>query len=107
MSRVKHENLVKFIRACKDPLMVIVTKILLWMSLQKYLTSICPKRMDNHVALSFGLNITRAMECLHANGIIHRYLKPDNLLIKANKKSVKLAYFGLAKEESMTKMMIA
>ncbi|KAK2981823.1 hypothetical protein RJ640_010340 [Escallonia rubra] len=107
MARVKHDNLVKFIGACKDPLMVIVTELLPGMSLRKYLVSIRPGQLDLHVALSFALDIARAMECLHANGIIHRDLKPDNLLLTANQKSVKLADFGLAREESVTEMMTA
>lgn len=76
MSRVKHHNLVKFIGACKDPLMVIVTELLPGMSLRKYLTSIRPHLLDLPVALSFALDIARALDCLHANGIIHRDLKP-------------------------------
>ncbi|XP_044484011.1 serine/threonine-protein kinase STY13-like [Mangifera indica] len=107
MSRVKHENLVQFIGACKDPLMVIVTELLPGMSLRKYLVSIRPNQLDIHVALNFALDIARAMECLHANGIIHRDLKPDNLLLTANKQSLKLADFGLAREESVTEMMTA
>lgn len=107
MSRVKHENLVKFIGACKDPLMVIVTELLPGMSLRKYLVSIRPEVLDLHVALNYALDIARAMECLHANGIIHRDLKPDNLLLTANQKSVKLADFGLAREETLTEMMTA
>ncbi|XP_031264605.1 serine/threonine-protein kinase STY13 isoform X2 [Pistacia vera] len=107
MSRVKHENLVKFIGACKDPLMVIVTELLPGMSLRKYLVGIRPNQLDLHVALNFSLDIARAMECLHANGIIHRDLKPDNLLLTANQKSLKLADFGLAREESVTEMMTA
>lgn len=107
MSRVKHENLVKFIGACKDPIMVIATELLPGMSLKKYLESIRPKQLDLRLATSFAVDIARAMECLHANGIIHRDLKPDNLLLTANKKNVKLVDFGLAREETVTEMMTA
>ncbi|KAH9736924.1 protein kinase domain-containing protein [Citrus sinensis] len=107
MSRVKHDNLVKFLGACKDPLMVIVTELLPGMSLRKYLVSLRPNKLDLHVALNFALDIARAMDCLHANGIIHRDLKPDNLLLTPDQKSLKLADFGLAREETVTEMMTA
>ncbi|XP_018506403.2 serine/threonine-protein kinase STY13 isoform X1 [Pyrus x bretschneideri] len=98
---------IQFIGACKEPLMVIVTELLPGMSLRKYLMSIRPNPLELHVAIKFALDIAHAMECLHANGIIHRDLKPDNLLLTANQKHVKLADFGLAREESVTEMMTA
>ncbi|KAL5710023.1 hypothetical protein ACHQM5_020638 [Ranunculus cassubicifolius] len=107
MSRVKHDNLVKFIGACKDPYMVIITELLPGMSLRKYLIKIRPNQLDLRVAIGYALDIARAMECLHANGIIHRDLKPDNLLLTENQKCMKLADFGLAREESVTEMMTA
>lgn len=71
----------QFIGACKDPLMVIVTELLPGMSLRKYLTSIRPQMLHLRIALSFALDIARALDCLHANGIIHRDLKPGAFLL--------------------------
>lgn len=107
LSKVQHKNLVKFIGACKEPVMVIVTELLLGGTLRKYLKSMRPKGLDMRVAIGFALDIARAMECLHSHGIIHRDLKPENLLMTADYKSVKLADFGLAREESLTEMMTA
>ncbi|KAH9313893.1 hypothetical protein KI387_022520, partial [Taxus chinensis] len=107
LSRVQHKNLVKFIGACKDSVMVLVTELLLGGSLRKYMMNLRPKPLDLHLALTFALDIARVMECLHGNGIIHRDLKPDNLLLTADQKKVKLADFGLAREETLTEMMTA
>ncbi|XP_057491155.1 serine/threonine-protein kinase STY13-like isoform X2 [Actinidia eriantha] len=105
LSRVQHKNL--FIGACKEPVMVIVTELLLGGTLRKYLLNMRPRCLDMRVAIGFALDITRAMECLHSHGIIHRDLKPENLLLTADHKTVKLADFGLAREESLTEMMTA
>ncbi|KAK4272123.1 hypothetical protein QN277_020717 [Acacia crassicarpa] len=107
LSRVQHKNLVKFIGACKEPVMVIVTELLLGGTLRKFLLNMRPKCLDMHVAVGFALDIARAMECLHSHGIIHRDLKPENLILTADHKTVKLADFGLAREESLTEMMTA
>lgn len=107
LSKVQHKNLVKFIGACKEPVMVIVTELLLGGTLRKYLLNMRPRCLDTRVAVGFALDIARAMECLHSHGIIHRDLKPENLLLTADHKTVKLADFGLAREESLTEMMTA
>eukprot|EP00250_Pteridium_aquilinum_P008092 c17663_g1_i1 orf=764-1978(+) len=107
MSRVQHKNMVKFIGACKDPVMAITTELLPGRSLRKHLLSLRPSPLELHVAVTYALDIANAMECLHAHRIIHRDLKPDNVLLTANQKSVKLIDFGLAREESLTEMMTA
>ncbi|GAB2283752.1 hypothetical protein Dimus_018244 [Dionaea muscipula] len=107
LSRVKHKNLVKFIGACKEPVMVIVTELLLGGTLRKFLLNMRPKCLNTHVVAGFALDIARAMECLHSHGIIHRDLKPENLILTADHKTLKLADFGLAREESLTEMMTA
>uniref|UniRef100_A0A1D1Y6U4 Serine/threonine-protein kinase HT1 n=1 Tax=Anthurium amnicola TaxID=1678845 RepID=A0A1D1Y6U4_9ARAE len=107
LSRVQHKNLVKFIGACKEPVMVVVTELLLGGTLRKYLLNLRPRCLDMRVAVGFALDIARAMECLHSHGIIHRDLKPENLLLTADHKTVKLVDFGLAREETLTEMMTA
>lgn len=71
----------QFIGACKEPVMVIVTELLLGGTLRKYLVSMRPRCLDTAVAIRFALDIARGMECLHSHGIIHRDLKPGNLYI--------------------------
>ncbi|KAA0057241.1 serine/threonine-protein kinase HT1-like [Cucumis melo var. makuwa] len=119
LSKVRHKNLVKaminstfrtlasFIGACKEPMMVIVTELLTGGTLRKFLLNLRPRSLELDVAIGFALDIARAMECLHSHGIIHRDLKPENLILTADHKTIKLADFGLAREESVTEMMTA
>ncbi|KAE8695342.1 putative Homeobox protein [Hibiscus syriacus] len=101
LSRMDHENVIKFIGASVEPTMMIVTELMKGGTLQRYLWSMRPQRLELKHSLFLALDISRAMEYLHANGIIHRDLKPSNLLLTNNKMHVKLADFGLAREEVM------
>ncbi|XP_059293245.1 serine/threonine-protein kinase STY13 [Lycium ferocissimum] len=104
LSKVKHDNIVKFIGASMEPTLMLVTELMRGGTLQKYLWSTRPHCPDLKLSLSFALGISRAMEYLHSVGIIHRDLKPSNLLLTEDKTIVKLADFGLAREEADSEM---
>ncbi|KAI3895660.1 hypothetical protein MKW98_025451 [Papaver atlanticum] len=105
LSRVEHDNLVKFIGAAVEPEMIIVTEIMRGGSLQSYLRNMRPRRPELRQSISFALDISRGMECLHSNGIIHRDLKPANLLLTEDYMKLKLADFGMAREKTAGEMM--
>ncbi|KAL3346114.1 hypothetical protein AABB24_024854 [Solanum stoloniferum] len=104
LSKVKHENIVKFIGASMEPTLMLVTELMRGGTLQKFLWSTRPQCPDLKLSLSFALEISRAMEYLHAIGIIHRDLKPSNLLLTEDKTIIKLADFGLAREDAEAEM---
>ncbi|XP_050205942.1 serine/threonine/tyrosine-protein kinase HT1 [Mercurialis annua] len=103
-SRLNHENVLKLIGASVEPAMFLITELMGGDTLQKYLWSIRPKRLDLKLSISFALDVCRAMAYVHEYGIIHRDLKPSNLLLTNDRKQIKVADFGLAREEVSNEM---
>ncbi|ESQ45462.1 hypothetical protein EUTSA_v10011053mg [Eutrema salsugineum] len=104
LSKIHHNNIVKFFGACIEPQLMIVTELLEGGTLQKLLWDSRPIPLDLKMSLNFALDISRAMEYLHSKGIIHRDLKPRNVLVTSDLTEVKLADFGLAREETASCM---
>jgi len=84
LRKVKHDNVVRFIGACtRLPHLCIVTEFMSGGSLYDYL-----HRQEGTLKLptlvKYAIDVSRGMEYLHENEIIHRDLKAANLLMDMN-----------------------
>ncbi|XP_052192340.1 serine/threonine-protein kinase STY46-like isoform X6 [Diospyros lotus] len=106
LRKVRHKNVVQFIGACtKPPSLCIVTEYMSGGSVYDYLhkqkgTFKLPS------LLRVAIDVSKGMNYLHQNNIIHRDLKAANLLMDENE-VVKVADFGVARVKAQSGVMTA
>lgn len=98
--RLRHPNIIDFVAACKKlPVFCIITEYLPGGSLRTYLHKQEPHSIPLKLVLKMALDIARGMKYLHSQGIMHRDLKSENLLL-GDDMCVKVADFGVSCLES-------
>lgn len=95
MARLSHPNIVKTYESGVDNnQFYIVMEYLEGENLKDYINRNGPLKPE--MAIYIAIQVSRALQHAHANGIVHRDIKPNNILLSSNSQ-VKVADFGMAK----------
>ncbi|CAB4265505.1 unnamed protein product [Prunus armeniaca] len=106
MRKVRHKNVVQLIGACtKPPMLCIVTEFLSGGSMYDFVHK-QTGALSLQSLLRVAIDVSRGMNYLHQNNIIHRDLKAANLLMDDNG-VVKVADFGIARVQAQSGVMTA
>ena len=97
LKEIRHPNIIQYLGMYRDPetgLPVLLME-LMDESLTHFLES-STEPIPYHIQVNLCLDISRALSFLHLNGIIHRDLSSNNILLDG-KQRAKLTDFGMAK----------
>ena len=97
LSRINHPNIVQYLGTYRDPETnaPVLLMELMDESLTHFLES-SPGDIPYHIQVNLSQDIAQALAFLHANGIIHRDLSSNNVLLIAGSRA-KVSDFGMSK----------
>ncbi|KAG5530124.1 hypothetical protein RHGRI_030484 [Rhododendron griersonianum] len=106
MRKIRHKNVVQFIGACtRPPNLCILTEFMSSGSIYNFLHK-QRGAFKFPALLKVALDVSKGMNYLHQNNIIHRDLKTANLLMDEHE-VVKVADFGVARVQTQPGVMTA
>ena len=94
-AQVRHENVVQVYEVGEQPLPYIVMEFIPGETLQQRLDRTGP--LDVAEVVRIGRQIAEGLAAAHATDLIHRDIKPGNVLLEARPRRVKITDFGLAR----------
>ena len=97
LSTVRHPNIVQYLGTLQDPETHLPVLLMELMddSLTHFLES-SPQPIPYHIQVNVCHDVSRALSFLHSNGIVHRDLSSNNVLLIGNIRA-KLTDFGMAR----------
>ncbi|KQK05350.1 dual specificity protein kinase shkB [Brachypodium distachyon] len=99
LSRLDHHNVIKLVGACScPPVYCVITEFLSGGSLRAFLRKLECKSLPLEKIISIALDIAHGMEYIHSQGVIHRDVKPENILFDGEY-CAKVVDFGVAFED--------
>ena len=94
-AQVRHENVVYVYEVAEQPLPYLVMEFIPGETLQQRLERTGPLEVPE--VLRIGRQIAAGLAAAHATGLIHRDIKPGNVLLEGAESKVKITDFGLAR----------
>ncbi|KAG6601086.1 Proline-rich receptor-like protein kinase PERK3, partial [Cucurbita argyrosperma subsp. sororia] len=100
LSKVSHENLVMLLGTCREATrrLLLVYEYVCHGSLEKHLSRTARRPLSWEKRMKIARGVARGLQYLHANNIIHRDMRPNNILITHDYES-RLGDFGLARTQ--------
>jgi serine/threonine protein kinase len=94
-AQVRHENVVQVYEVGEQPLPYLAMEFIPGETLQQKLDRAGPLEVPE--VLRIGRQIAEGLAAAHATGLIHRDIKPGNVLLEGGQQMVKITDFGLAR----------